>query len=148
MSLTNDHADVRHPAERLAAWGAQNALPQLAIEHLSLALDELVTNTINYGFEASGVHAISVMVWCESQRVVAEITDAGRPFDPFADDTAPDKSSYAADRKVGRLGIHLVRNIMDLCEYRRDGATNVTRIAKALSGAMATPERGRSSSVP
>jgi len=35
-------------------------------------------------------------------------------------------------REIGGLGVHLVRNLMDRTEYRRDGAKNVLTMRKRI----------------
>jgi anti-sigma regulatory factor (Ser/Thr protein kinase) len=56
--------------------------------------------------------------------VVATVTDDGRPFDP-RDAPAPDLEASLDTRRVGGLGMHLVRSCMDAIEYRREGDLNV-----------------------
>ena len=51
-------------------------------------------------------------------RLTVTTSDDGKPFNPRAR-AAPDTSLPLQDRKVGGLGIHLVRHLADEISYRR-----------------------------
>ncbi len=52
-------------------------------------------------------------------------------FDP-RDAEEPNTKAALKDRKVGGLGIHLVKNLMDRIEYRREGGRNFLSLTKNL----------------
>jgi len=81
-------------------------------------------------------HIIRVDIALEPsrQRLEAVISDDGTPFDPFAV-AAPDLDDELDERRIGGLGIHLVRTMMDEVHYRRDDDKNVVVIRKSLSPA-------------
>ncbi len=56
------------------------------------------------------------------------VQDDGMPFNPLARQ-APDTNVALADREIGGLGIHLVRNMFDEVHYERRGSWNVLRLA-------------------
>jgi len=98
---------------------------------LSLALDEAVVNVINYAFaDLPPPHRIEIELAIEPDRVTAVIIDNGRAFDPLV--VAPaDPNIPLADRKLGGLGIHLVRTMMDRVDYQRADGENRLRLEKA-----------------
>ena len=53
----------------------------------------------------------------------ATVSDDGKPFDPLSL-PEPDIHAPIEERKVGGLGIHLLRKLMDTVEYRRTGERN------------------------
>jgi anti-sigma regulatory factor (Ser/Thr protein kinase) len=55
--------------------------------------------------------------------LIADVSDGGAPFDPLAQ-PAPDIHAPIEERKVGGLGIHLLRTLMDAVEYRRADGRN------------------------
>ncbi len=59
------------------------------------------------------------------------IIDDGKAFDP-RDAKAPDTTAALMDRQLGGLGIHLVRNLMDHIEYRREGGRNHLTLTRNL----------------
>jgi sigma-B regulation protein RsbU (phosphoserine phosphatase) len=88
-----------------------------------LAIEELVTNTIKYGYDDADAHQIRLRLDLRSP-VTLRIEDDGHPFDPNTQ--APEVSSDAAleDRPIGGLGLHMVRAQTTSFEYRRIGEIN------------------------
>ena len=100
---------------------------------MTLVLEEAVTNVINYGFaDLPPPHVIRVRLDIVRERIVAEVVDNGRPFNPLA---RPDPELFRPleDRQPGGLGIHLMRRMTDRLEYRRNGGDNYLLLEKACS---------------
>jgi serine/threonine-protein kinase RsbW len=53
----------------------------------------------------------------------ATVSDDGKPFDLLAQ-PEPDIHAPIEERKIGGLGIHLLRKLMDKVDYRRAGDRN------------------------
>lgn len=101
-------------------------VPETVEGHLKIALDELVSNTIYYGNpDPDSVIQISATV--TGQTMNMEIVDFGIPFDPFSRDN-PDTSMGIDERKIGGLGIYLVKKLMDHASYQRVDNRNVVRL--------------------
>ncbi|MBX9827648.1 MAG: ATP-binding protein [Xanthobacteraceae bacterium] len=62
----------------------------------------------------------------------ALVGDDGRAFDPFSQ-PAPATRAGIAKRKVGGLGIHLLRSLMQLVEYHRIDGRNVLTFQMPVS---------------
>ena len=60
------------------------------------------------------------------------LKDKGKPFNPTAQAEA-DTISGLEERQIGGLGIHLIRNIMDQMEYRREADSNVLIMTKNIN---------------
>lgn len=101
------------------------------IHDVTVSLDEVLSNVISYGYGPQDNGDILVRATVEDGRIVVEIEDAGRPFDPLTA-PAPDLSASLRERKVGGLGIHFVRQLMDDVAYVRVGGTNRLRLSKRL----------------
>lgn len=93
-------------------FASQCDLPKSLKNKINIVFDELLTNTISYGYTNSKQHAINVNIEITSNLLTITIADDGVPFDPFKVD-APDTTLGIDERDIGGLGIHLVRNIMD-----------------------------------
>ncbi len=92
-----------------------------------LVLEELITNTIKYGYEDAGQHSIAVDLFLEPSQVVLRLADDGRPFNPL-DLPAPQTDGALEDRRVGGLGIHLVRSLAANMSYRREADRNLVEV--------------------
>lgn len=105
-------------------------VPDEVIFAITLALEEMISNTIKYGYEDQHAHVIEVEVRIADRCVEIEIRDDGHPFDPFSQEE-PDTSLPPEERPIGGLGIHLVKNMLDSCAYAREDGRNIVRVAKA-----------------
>ena len=94
-------------------------------------MDELLTNTISYGFPQGGEHEITVEIVLQGGALVITTHDGGLAFNPLERAEA-DTSQGIEERPVGGLGIHLVRNMMDEIEYRRESGQNVLVMKKLI----------------
>jgi serine/threonine-protein kinase RsbW len=98
---------------------------------LMLAIEEAVTNVVSYAFaEAPPPHRIHLRLDIDADRCAAEVIDNGGPFDPSAAQP-PDLTGPLEERDPGGLGIHLIRNMADRVEYRREDGQNRLRIETA-----------------
>ena len=112
-------------------FGELHEVPSRALYAVNLALDELVTNTILYGFENPAGQSFSVRVEVSGAELRAELVDEGRAFNPL-EVPPPNLDAPLRDRELGGLGLHLVRSLMDRLDYRRDGSKNVLTLAKRI----------------
>src|SRR5262249_22158196 len=132
LTLANRSSELQRLASELERFPHNHRIPEPDVHALSLALDEVITNTIAYGYEDQGAHEIRVRLTLENGRLSAEIEDDGRPFNPLTT-PQPDLTSSVEDRPVGGLGIHLVRSMMEHVDYRRESGKNHLLMSKRLS---------------
>jgi sigma-B regulation protein RsbU (phosphoserine phosphatase) len=123
IKLKNDLSELEKLSQGLTEFGAKHGLSHRVLYDLSLALEEVVTNTISYGYLDRREHVILVRLRVEPGIVIAEVEDDGQAFNPLAA-PEPDVSKPIEERTVGGLGIHLVRKIMDGLEYKRQDDKN------------------------
>ena len=100
---------------------------------LALALDEIVTNTVNYGYAGSEGEVVLLADSVDGEMVVT-VTDSAPAFDPksISLPTAEDISAPLDERMIGGLGIFLVLNDIDRFEYQRYGSKNVNIFAMKI----------------
>jgi serine/threonine-protein kinase RsbW len=129
--IGNTIAEMEKVVDFVDRFGAAHDILQAITNDLNLCLDELLTNTISYGYDDQGPHTIVVNLSLADGLLVAEIQDDGKPFDPR--ETAPAAPSGSLQsRKIGGVGIHFVKALMDEVGYMRVGRHNVVKIAKRL----------------
>lgn len=72
-----------------------------------------MSNVISYGYDDREEHKIIVCLLMQQGKLTVEVENDGRPFNPL-DAPEPDIEKPLEERTLGGLGIHLVRNVMDL----------------------------------
>ena len=120
-----------------------HALPAGVRRSVSVALDELLTNTVMHGLGGREAGEVTIDVELRPDLLTVTLTDDGKPFDPFGR-AAPDTALSVEERPIGGLGIHLVRRLMDEVSYQRRTDRNVVVLVKRLTdGAAADHPGGR-----
>ena len=102
--------------------------------HLLVSIEEILTNIIKYGFDELGVHPIHITFRNDSGAIEMEFEDRGREFNPL-EVGEPDLDTPIEDRQLGGLGIHLVKNMVDVAQYRRVGDRNILLLRKTRQAA-------------
>jgi serine/threonine-protein kinase RsbW len=127
-------ADVKE-IERLnrvvRQFGELHEIPGRTLYSVNLALDELVSNAILYGYDDPTGEHISIKLEITGPELSASVEDGGREFNPESV-PAPRLDQPIGERQLGGLGIHLVRSLMDHMSYRRDSAKNVLTLRKRI----------------
>lgn len=106
--------------------------PMKTEAQIDIAIDELYSNIANYGCdENSGEVTVLLETETDSRTVTITFVDNGRPFDPLSRPD-PDVTLKARERKIGGLGIYMVKKSMDdVCYEYREGK-NILTIRKTL----------------
>jgi len=103
-----------------------------AIAQIDIAIDELFSNIAFYAYSPE-VGPATVRVDVEEDPVSVTITfmDRGVPFNPLKK-ADPDTSLSAEERKIGGLGIFMVKKTMDAVDYEYLDGKNILRIKKSM----------------
>jgi serine/threonine-protein kinase RsbW len=132
IEVKNTDDAIAPATEKAEAWlEAYDPSPK-ALYLVPLAIEEIVTNCIHYGYDDAGEHTIVITLSVADQTLTLTVEDDGHEFDPMARET-PDLTAPVEERPIGGLGIHLLRNLSDGMAYeRRDGMNRLT-LTKRLS---------------
>ena len=123
--LKNDISQIGKLTETVLKFGRDNRLSDDFINDIRLVLEELVTNIISYAFEDKKEHLITLKMAIKPDDIfVAELRDDGKCFDPTKY-CNPDVEKPFDERDIGGMGIHLVHQLMDELEYRRERGENI-----------------------
>ena len=96
-----------------------------------VALEEHLTNVLNYGYEASAPRRVVVDLKLDNGSLCVDVADDGKPYDPLARPPV-DTSLPLEEKPIGGLGVHLMRQFMDELSYAREAGKNVLRMRKRI----------------
>ena len=126
LRIANDLAELARVGASVDEFCSNLAIPAAYAFKLNIALEELLTTTISYGYDDDRGHQIAIDIAREGDTLVTQISDDARPYDPLKA-PPPDLDSAIEDRPIGGLGVHLVKTLMDDVRYvYRDGRNHVT----------------------
>lgn len=117
--------------QKLEKFGQSMGLSKKCIFEANLALDELFTNIISYGFEDKNEHTVRITISLLNDELVVSIEDDGVPFNPTKVET-PDLECTIEECRIGGLGIHLAKNLMDEVCYQRCNDKNILTLRKNI----------------
>ena len=106
-------------------------MPAVVVRAADLALEEHLTNVMNYAYDDAQPHQIRVRLAVEQGHLLIEVEDDGKPFNPLQASEV-DTSVPLEQKPIGGLGIHLMRRFMDELHYHREGNRNVLGMRKRL----------------
>jgi anti-sigma regulatory factor (Ser/Thr protein kinase) len=108
----------------VSSCARRHGFPAKRIHEMEVSVEEALVNIFHYGYpEKSGDVEVSCRV-DDRLRFIVEIRDQGIPFDLLSVQP-PSLDEDIAERRIGGLGIHLIRKLVDEVKYRRDGKYNI-----------------------
>ena len=99
---------------------------------MNLALEEIATNIIDYGYKGKDDYDIIIRFTLEKHKLRIQIKDGAKEFNPLDMKTPDDIGKPLEERGVGGLGIHLVKKFTDNFSYRRSNNKNIVTLTKSL----------------
>ena len=94
------------------------------VMRLRLAVEELFVNTVTHGHGGDSDAPVEVTVRIAEEQVVLDYVDTAPPFNPFARIERPDAAAAVEARSVGQLGVFLITQLAERCDYARAGDRN------------------------
>ena len=131
FKLKSNLSELDALCQKLEKFGQSLGLSQKCIFEANLALDELFTNIISYGFDDKNEHTIRITISLQNDELVFNIEDDGMPFNPTKVES-PDLECTIEECRIGGLGIHLAKNLMDEVCYQRCNDKNVLTLRKNI----------------
>jgi len=100
--------------------------------YVNLILEEIVTNTIIYGYKDKKEHEISIDLSIIEEKIFITIVDDAAEFD-IVNYPIPELSANVRERKEGGLGIYLIKQLSEELSYQRISGKNIMKIVVNLS---------------
>jgi serine/threonine-protein kinase RsbW len=105
------------------------------IDDIILAVDEACTNIIKHAYKSVPDGEIIIEINYNTRKFTIKLIDHGNSFDPESV-PVPDLQKYLRQRKVGGLGLYLMRTLMDDVKYVSiPGEYNQILLSKNLNNA-------------
>jgi serine/threonine-protein kinase RsbW len=132
-SVPSDAAQLPALSRFLQDFWTEFNLPAAVALTFELALEEVFMNVVMHGSDSDEAPRVEVSLTLAEGGVTLTVEDDGAPFDPLSL-PAPDVTASLDGRRVGGLGVFLVRQVMDSVSYQRRGTMNQLRMTKSLTG--------------
>ena len=104
---------------------------ELVSMEIKVAVEEAVVNVMKYAYSPGQRGDVTVEAASNDVRLKFTIIDSGKPFDPTVQSEV-DTTLSAKERKIGGLGIHIMRQNMDSINYERIDNLNVLTLRKKI----------------
>lgn len=120
---------------QLALDFIEESLTEFSIEMqyatpIAIAIEEVYVNVAHYGYVGrSG--KIKILCDMDGDDIVITVKDKGIPFNPLSK-ADPDINQSAEERKIGGLGIFMVKKIMDSVNYEYKDEMNILIMRKKV----------------
>lgn len=131
LSIENKIENLNKLAEFIENFGEEHELSPKNIFELNLILDELITNIISYAYEDDSDHAIELEINKEKDELKIQLIDDGKEFNPLEKEEVK-LDQDLDERKIGGLGIHIVKEKTDEIKYKRESNKNILMLKKKL----------------
>jgi len=133
IELKNEMSELEKIQRFMERLSRALCLSQKNFVETNLALEEVFANIVAYAYEdrQEGVISISVISPVNGA-LVLRIEDNGKPFNPL--EAAKPEPAYDLENcRIGGLGIHLVKKLMDRVNYDYRDYKNVFEMKKAVT---------------
>lgn len=105
--------------------------PMKSNTQICLALEEAFVNVAAYAYPQTDGET-ELRIQCGDNYAELTLSDSGIPFNPLENDD-PDITLSAEKRKIGGLGIFMVKKIMDEVSYSYSDGKNILTMKKTFS---------------
>jgi serine/threonine-protein kinase RsbW len=131
LTIGSEIAEIPVVSARLEEAMAASGFSPEDILDTQLAVEEIITNIIVHGYREPG-HAIDLTGDITGGCARIRIADSAPRFDPLSI-SEPELGGDIGDRKIGGLGVYLVRQVMDRLSYAYNDGKNILTMEKKRS---------------
>jgi len=89
------------------------------VYNIQLSADEAASNIIEHSYDGVGDGVLEISCGLKGNAITIILVDHGESFDP-SDIPIPDLKADLSERKIGGLGLFLMRKLMDEVHYEAD----------------------------
>lgn len=132
MTIRNRREEFTRVTEAVDRIAAEHRLAADIVGDMQVALDEVLTNIVDYGYTDDAEHEIRIRLRMLDNMFEATVEDDGVPFNPL-ESTVPDTHAPLRERRIGGVGLHFVKNLMSEVSYNRVGDRNRLVLRRKLT---------------
>ena len=103
------------------------AVEKKVVNQINIAVDEIYTNIVHY----SGANDVEIGCAIHDEKIIVTFSDDGKNYNPL-EMPEPDTTLGADERKIGGLGIFIVKKSMDEIHYAYENEKNLLTIIKRI----------------
>ena len=123
FTLRNQRNEIARMFSLIEAFCQANRVSEDDLFKMRLVLDEAVINVIVHGYEDTAEHAINVSLSLLAGVLTIHVDDDGMAYNPL-NAPAPRFDLPIEQRRVGGLGVHIMKTLARKVEYRRENNRN------------------------
>jgi anti-sigma regulatory factor (Ser/Thr protein kinase) len=132
FSLRGADSSVRQLRDAVSTYCRREAIPKRIERHLKVVVDELISNVLLHATPRDGQELqVDLELDLSVGGLMLRFSDNGAPFNPL-EAQPPDTSLDLENRPIGGLGLHLVRQLANQLNYRRESGRNVVEVELSL----------------
>ena len=131
LVLTNDTQEVPRLNAFVEEVCHSVGFDEIITMQVKVAVEEAVVNVMKYAYPSGQPGDVTIEAASDETRLKFTIIDSGKPFDPTVYSTV-DSTLSAKERRIGGLGIHIMRQNMDSINYERMDNLNVLTLRKKI----------------
>ncbi len=136
LTLRNQLGDLGRLSRFLDGYGSRHGLDTATLHRVTLVLEELLTNTIAYGYPSRQPQTIDLSLSRRDHHLEVTIDDDAWPFDPRLRGDAA-LAQTLEHRAIGGVGLYLIGSLSDAIDYRQQDGRNRTHLRFVLPHAEA-----------
>lgn len=109
-----------------------NQITKKSKNEIRIICEEILINIVNYAYienKEVGKMTIKYDFDIEKKQLLIDFIDYGIEFNPLEKEN-PDINADISERKIGGLGIFIVKQMVDEIEYIRINDTNILKVKK------------------
>ena len=129
IAMNNDLREITVVAAKVDDFCETHNLQAEISYSVNLALEELLANTISYGYKDEGSHRLEIILRLEENALIIIVVDDGIAFNPTQ---VPDTDNQISidEPEIDGLGLLLINRMMDGIDYQRRANCNIAVLTK------------------
>ena len=117
LTISADTAHLEAIGDLIRKTARAAGFKENEVRALELAVDELVSNAIVHGYRRNPAGRIALKISVINSGIVIVLEEQGRFFNPLKI-AEPNLNAKLMERKVGGLGLYIMRKIVDVIYYQ------------------------------